>query len=196
MVRRKCTSREYKRLVRLFKMCFAEKVLVLTMDVPEFDDEIPQVELFNFQLPSTNEIKVNRNRQICTCGHSANMHNNIANFGLVCTPPTGYCGCKYPLKAMEVSNGRYFFGTAEGQGVEHPLAKNVGKLVNSGGTIESFWSKGCMICSEQTKLSAFKFSFEGYPDTRGQVSLLICSACEYFNPPMDLTNILTNLKSR
>lgn len=162
----------------------------------EFDAETPHEELFNFQLPTPHKVQVNTNRQICTCGHSAKMHKTIPNYGLVCTPPTGFCGCKYPFKAMDVSNGRYFFGTAEGQGVEHPLAKNLGKLVSKGGTFENFWAKGCMICCAQTKLSAYKFNLQGFPDTGGQVSLLICSACECLNPPLDLTEILTNLKSR
>ena len=160
------------------------------------DPAQPGGELFSYELPNDNVSGVSRSRIICTCGHSAAMHSTLPEYGIACTPPKGFCGCVFPLKAMEVSSGRYFFGTNEGQGLDHPLARNLGKLMKSGGSFSDFWPNGCMLCQGKTLLSAKKFNLEGYPDTRGKVSLLVCTECEFLRPPIDLKHVLTRLKPK
>lgn len=166
----------------------------MSIHIPEDSENAQDSEIFNYELGDEAVEAVRPSRIICSCGHSAKMHKVLQAQGVVCIPPSGYCGCVFPIKAMVVSNGKYFFGTFEGQGLNHPLARNLRKLVESGGSFSHFWQKGCMICGASARLSAIKFNVSGFPDPRGTVTLLVCTSCEVTTPPLDLAEIVARVK--
>lgn len=91
-------------------------------------------------------IRPDRDKRICICGHPINRHKTNIRGRLECKPNSMYCKCKTERPIIEVSDTRVYIQKTLGHATGHALLRGMQRAYEKEHTIKWLTEPQCDLC--------------------------------------------------